>query len=109
MVYNCLDDSRLGGRTLIGTDPAVRAKGRGTLALLILAALTTILAGCGGAGSGDSSQPSAERRASETADPSGRQSEDTGSSERAAAKPLGHPALGSPDAPVVLTEYSDYQ
>jgi hypothetical protein len=106
MVYNCLDGSRLGGRTLIGTDPAVRAKGRGTLALLILAALMAMVTvGCGGG----SPQSSEDQRESEPAGSPGRKAEDTGSSERAAAKPLGHPALGSPDAPVVLTEYSDYQ
>jgi len=78
---------------------------RGMLALLILTALTaTILIGCG-AGSSGSSQPSAEQQDSET----------TGSSkaeppeQKAAAGQLEHPTLGSADAPVVMTEYSDYQ
>jgi protein-disulfide isomerase len=77
----------------------VRKLARGAFTLLILAALTaTILIGCA-AGSGGSSQPSAERHASKKAaegpKPSGEQ--------------LGHPALGSADAPVVMTEFSDYQ
>ena len=108
MVYNCLDGSSPGGRTLICTDPTLRTKGRGTLALLVLAALMVmVFAGCGA--SGGSPQSSGDQRESEPAGSPGRKGEDTGSSERAAAKPLGHPALGSADAPVVLTEYSDYQ
>jgi protein-disulfide isomerase len=68
--------------------------------LLILAALTaTILTGCA-AGSGGSSPSSAERQAPEKAD---------GSSQKAAEEQLGHPAQGSADAPVVMTEFSDYQ
>ena len=78
------------------------------LALLILAALVpTILAGCGGAGSGDSSQAPKEQQASRTAgstEPEGEVSSGQTSGGR-----LGHPALGDADAPVVLTEYSDYQ
>jgi hypothetical protein len=56
-----------------------------------------VFAGCGGAGNGDSSQASGEeeRRAS--------------GGGRASKEQLGHPALGSAEAPVVLTEYSDYQ
>ena len=70
---------------------------RGAFTLLILAVLTaTYLIGCG---SGGSSQPSAERQAPKATD----------SSERKAAEQLGHPALGSADAPVVMTEFSDYQ
>ena len=72
---------------------------------LIFAALaTTILVGCGG-----SSQPSAERQAPRAADSSGQRTEPQGSSGQASGERLGHPALGSADAPVVLTEYGDYQ
>jgi len=80
---------------LIGTGPDVYMKWRGVSTLLIFAALvTTILAGCGGAGSVGSSE---------------QKTEGAGSSGQARSGRLGHPALGSPDAPVVLTEYSDYQ
>jgi protein-disulfide isomerase len=95
---------------LIGTGPDVYMKGRGMLTLLVLAALlATILAGCGGAGSGGSSQASEEEQASRSAGASEQKSEDAGSYGQAPRGRLGHPALGSPDAPVVLTEYSDYQ
>ncbi len=62
-----------------------------------------VFAGCGGAVSGGSSQASGEeeRRASRSAEGSG--------DGRASEAKLGHPALGSAEAPVVLTEYSDYQ
>jgi len=86
---------------------------RVTLVLLVLSALAAILIGCA-AGTGDSSQPSAERQAQETGDPSKAEPtkqkvEDTDPSGQSAKKQLGHPALGSADAPVVLTEYGDYQ
>jgi hypothetical protein len=78
------------------------------LALLILAALVaTNLAGCAGTGSEDSSQPSEEQQASRTAGST--EPEDEESSGQASGGRLGHPALGDADAPVVLTEYSDYQ
>jgi len=62
-----------------------------------------VLVGCGGAGNGGSSQASGgeEERASRSA-------EDSGDGLASKAK-LGHPSLGSAEAPVVLTEYSDYQ
>jgi protein-disulfide isomerase len=63
---------------------------RAGLALLALAAVS-----CGG--------PSAEQRAE---DPAG--NEPAGGEERAAVD-LEHPSLGDEDAPVVLTEYADYQ
>ena len=87
-------------------DMDVRKLVRGAFALLILAALTaTILIGCA-AGSGGSSQQSAEQQApKEKADSSEQKAEGPGSS----GKQLGHPALGSADAPVVMTEFSDYQ
>jgi len=83
--------------------------------VLALAAAALVLAGCGGAGSGNRSQGSGqEEQASKTAgsternEPSGgkkpdkeRASEDDGR--------LDHPSLGSAEAVVVLTEYSDYQ
>ena len=73
--------------------------------LLIFAALATmILVGCGG-----SSQPFAERQAPRTAGSSGQKAEGAGSSGQASGERPGHPALGSADAPVVLTEYGDYQ
>ena len=80
---------------------------RGPLTFLVLGALAaTIFVGCA-AGSGNSSQPSAERQAPETSKFS--KAEGTGSSGRTSGGRLGHPALGSADAPVVMTEYSDYQ
>ncbi len=92
-----------GGRRLIGTKPDVYTKGCEKLALLILAALVaTVFVGCGGAGGGGSSEGSEKQQASRTAGSSGQKAEGAGSS-------LEHPALGTADAPVVLTEYSDYQ
>ena len=74
------------------------------LALLILAALiATNLAGCAGTGSGGSSQAPEEQQASRTAGST--EPED----EESSGQRLGHPALGDTDAPVILTEYSDYQ
>ncbi len=109
MVYNWHDDTRLGGTTLICARTNIYKTARGTLALLILTALAaTVIAGCG-AGSGGSSQSSEEQQASGTAGSSGQKAEDTGSSGRTAGGEPGHPTLGSADAPVVLTEYSDYQ
>ena len=85
-------------------------KCRGVSTLLILATLVaTILAGCGGAGSGGSSHASEEEQTSRSAGASEQKSEDAGSSGQAPRGRLGHPALGRQDAPVVLTEYSDYQ
>ena len=85
-------------------------KGRGWLAFLILAALVApILAGCGRAGSGGSSQASDEEQASRSAGSSEQETEGAGASRHTSSGRLGHPALGRPDAPVVLTEYSDYQ
>jgi protein-disulfide isomerase len=78
---------------------------RGAFTLLILAALAaTVLIGCA-AGSGGSSQQSAEQQAPKKADSSEQKAEGPVSS----GKQLGHPALGSADAPVVMTEFSDYQ
>ena len=110
ILYNWRDETRLGGRTLIGTDPEEYMKWRGVSRLLILAVLVaTILAGCGGAGSGGSSQaPEKQQQASRTTDPSEQKTEDEGSSGQTSQR-LGHPVLGDADAPVVLTEYSDYQ
>jgi protein-disulfide isomerase len=58
---------------------------------LALVAATLVFAGCSGAGSSGSSQTFEEE------------------GQRASKAKLGHPALGSAAAPVVLTEYSDYQ
>lgn len=84
--------------------------------LLVLAALAmTVLAGCsGGGGSPQTSEKSsAERRSQGTVDPAEQEPENTGPAENAREdtqeNKLGHPYLGSADAPVVLTEYSDYQ
>jgi protein-disulfide isomerase len=86
-------------------------KGMRMLALLILAALVmaTILAGCGGAESGGSSQAPEKKQASRTAGSMEQKAEDAGASGQALRGLLGPPALGDADAPVVLTEYSDYQ
>ena len=96
IVYNWRDCTRLGGRTLIGTGPNVQKRGA---LLVLIALLATVLAGCGGAGG--SSQAPEEQQASKTTGSPEQKSEGAGR--------LGHPAIGSPDAPVVLTEYSDYQ
>jgi hypothetical protein len=69
-----------------------------TLVVALLAAL--VLAGCGGAG-GDPS--SAGGDGGERADPAG------GGEAGGETAKLGTPSLGKEDAPVVLTEYSDYQ
>jgi len=107
IVYNSRDDTELEGSTLIGTGPDVYTKKVGRLLILIaVLAMASYLTGCGGAGSGGSSQPS-EEQASRTAGST--EPEDEESSGHASGGRLGHPALGEADAPVVLTEYSDYQ
>ncbi len=115
MVYNCRGRYEAGGTPLIstGSRPGGRAKElRTILTLLALVPVMLVFAGCGSAGSGGSSQASGEeeRRASRTAGSStgSKSAEDSGDGPTSKAK-LGHPSLGSADAPVVLTEYSDYQ
>jgi len=78
------------------------------LVLISLLATVSYLTGCGGAGNGGSSQVSEKQQASQTAGSSEQKPEDEESSRQASGR-LGHPALGDADAPVVLTEYSDYQ
>ena len=65
-----------------------------TLVVALLAAL--VLAGCGGAGGGPSS----------AGGDGGEKADSAGGGKTAE---LGTPSLGREDAPVVLTEYSDYQ
>jgi predicted small lipoprotein YifL len=108
MVYNCRDDTRLGGRALIGIGPDVHTGKTGILGLLLLAALVVTLSACG-AGSGGSSPSSEKQQAPETAGSSEQETGGAGSPGRASGRRLEHPALGSAEAPVVLTEYSDYQ
>ena len=104
IVYNFRDDTELEGSTLIGTGPDVYAKKVGVLLILIaLFATISYLAGCAGTGSRDSSQSSEGQQASRTAGPTEPEDEESSGGR------LGHPALGDADAPVVLTEYSDYQ
>jgi hypothetical protein len=76
--------------------------------LLVLATLVVTLSACG-AGSRGTSQSSQDQQAPETGGSSGQEAEGAGSPEQASGKRLEHPALGSAEAPVVLTEYSDYQ
>jgi hypothetical protein len=108
IVYNCRCDTEPEGSTLIGTGPDVYKKKVGGLLILIaLLAAVSYLTGCGGTGSGGSSQPSEEQQESRTAGST--EPEDEESSGQASGGRLGPPALGDADAPVVLTEYSDYQ
>jgi protein-disulfide isomerase len=72
-------------------------------ALLVLLALAATSIGCA-AGGGSSSQ-SAEKKAPKKAGSTEQTAEGTGSS----VERVGRPALGSADAPVVMTEFSDYQ
>jgi protein-disulfide isomerase len=79
------------------------------LILIALLATVSYLTGCAGTGSGGSPQAPEEQQASRTAGPTEQKFEDSGSSGQARSGRLGHPAVGSPDAPVVLVEYADYQ
>ena len=108
IVYNCREDTRLGGGTLIGAAPDAHTRKLGILTLLVLAALVVTLSACG-VGSGGSSQSSGKQQAPETAGSSGQETEGAESPGQTSERRLEHPALGSAEAPVVLTEYSDYQ
>ena len=77
--------------------------------LITLLATVSYLTGCGGAEIGGSSQARVEQQASRTSGSSEQKTEGAGSSGEARSGRLGHPALGDTNAPVVLTEYSDYQ
>ena len=82
------------------------------LAFVILATLVAaIFTGCGGAGSGGSAQSSGQegQRTSQTAGSSDQKTVPASGEQRATEKRLGHPSFGSAAAPVVLTEYGDYQ
>jgi hypothetical protein len=72
---------------------------RAVFALVVALATALVLAGCGTAGGGSS----AGEGGGEEADSSGG-GEAGGESAR-----LGVPSLGREDAPVVMTEFSDYQ
>jgi hypothetical protein len=76
------------------------------LILIALLATVSYLTGCAGTGSGGSSQAPEEQQASRTTGSPEQKSEASG---QARSGRLGHPAIGSPDAPVVLIEYADYQ
>jgi len=108
IVYNSRVDTELEGITLIRTGQDVyRKKVGGLLILIALLATVSYLTGCGGTGSGGSSQPTEEQQASRTAGST--EAEDVESPGQASGGRLGHPALGDADAQVILTEYSDYQ
>ncbi|MDP9410160.1 MAG: hypothetical protein M3P70_06585 [Actinomycetota bacterium] len=78
----------------------------------MLLALLTLLAAVVFAGCGSAPQDSGEGQPSQAAGSSeGPSAGETaeGSGGRSSKERLGHPALGSARAPVVLTEYADYQ
>ena len=78
---------------------------------LTLLATLTVLAGCGaggnGAGSGDSASSGGQEKSAKSS--GGEKEQSTEASEHSEGGKLGHPSLGEADAPVVMTEYSDYQ
>jgi protein-disulfide isomerase len=77
--------------------------------LLILAALgVTVFAGCGGGGAAQSSGQEGQQ-ASQSAGPSDQKTVAASGEARATEVRLGHPSFGSAEAPVVMTEYGDYQ
>lgn len=63
------------------------------------------LAGCsaGGGGDADAPQPANEKESASS------NSSDKETDESPDTEKLEHPSLGDADAPVVMTEYSDYQ
>jgi protein-disulfide isomerase len=88
------------------TETGCSKQTRATWPLLAALVLIVLLAAvsCGGAASeqraketAENEQASAERSQAETGEPQG------------AGARLGHPSLGEEDAPVVITEYADYQ
>ena len=110
MVYNCRDgyEYAKGGTPLTrtgagpGYDERHGRRSRGLLSVftLVLAfAAALVLAGCGGPGSGGSQSSGEPEHAGSS------EAEDAGGE----TAQLGTPSLGREDAPVVLTEYSDYQ
>ena len=72
---------------------------RAVFTLVVALAAALVLAGCGAAGGGSS----AEEDGGGEADSSG------GGESGGETVELGVPSLGREDAPVVMTEYSDYQ
>jgi protein-disulfide isomerase len=77
--------------------------------LLILAALGAMLFGCGGSGGSAQSSGQEGQRASQSAGSSEQKTAGGSKDEQATKERLGHPSFGSAEAPVVLTEYGDYQ
>ncbi len=73
---------------------------------MLLTLTTLVLAGCA-AGGGNPSQSSGQEDRSQTAGSSGETKPD-GEASKGDGR-LEHPSLGSANAPVVLTEYADYQ
>ncbi|MGH3145164.1 MAG: hypothetical protein ACRDTR_05120 [Rubrobacter sp.] len=88
-----------GGTPLIGKDPRTGGREEGLTFLILLALVALVCVGCGSAGS--QQDPGQDRQR-----PPQSGGSDGG---QASTTKLGHPALGSAGAPVVLTEYSDYQ
>ena len=89
-------------QTEIGRSRETRAPWPLFAGLVLIVLLATI--SCGGAAreqrakeTAEDEQASVERSQAETEEPQG------------AGAALGHPSLGDEDAPVVITEYADYQ
>jgi len=107
MVYNCRGryESSIGGAPLTGAgagldDDARNRMRNGGLRVVFTLVVALVLAGCGGAGGGS---PSSGGNGGGEADPAG------GGQAGGESAELGTPSLGREDAPVVMTEYSDYQ